>query len=52
MTVVDHHNSVAGSGNLREHMGRKDYGVLLAETFDQVADLNDLFGIETDGGLV
>ena len=50
--AVDNHDAVAGHADFRKDVGRKNDGMAAGEPLDEMADLDDLLGIEADGGLV
>ncbi len=50
--AIDDHHPIADHGDLRKDVGREDDGVLAGQGPDEGADLGDLLGVETDGGLV
>ena len=52
LTVVDNENTLADGGNLLQNVGGKNDGSVLAQILDNVSYLDDLLGVETDGGLV
>ena len=49
LAVVDNDNTLADRLDFRQDMGRKNNGVVFAQFFNQVADLNDLFGSPAPG---
>ena len=50
--AVDNHDAIAGHADFRQNVSRKNNGMAAGETLDEVADLDDLLGVEADGGLV
>ena len=50
--LVDDDDAVADGLHLGKDMGGEDNGVIGAQVADQVADLDDLLRVQTDGGLV
>ena len=50
--LVDDHHAVAGHADFRKNVRGENDGVVSGEALDQVADFDDLLGIEADGGLV
>ena len=52
LTIVDNENALADGGNLLQNVGGENDGSVLAQILDNVSYLDDLLGVETDGGLV
>ena len=51
-SLVNDHNTVANRLNLLQNVRGEDNGVRFAESTDQIADLNDLLWVKTNGRLV
>ena len=49
---VDDHHAVARHAHFRQDVRRKNDRVISRETLDQMAYLDDLLGVETDGRLI
>ena len=52
LSFVDYDDPVADGLHFGKNVGGEDNGVPFSQRFDQIADLNDLLGVKTDGRLV
>ena len=52
LAFIDDHHAVARHADFRQNMRRENDGVAPGKTLDQMADFDDLLGIEAHGGLV
>ena len=50
--LIDDHNAIARHADFGQNVRGKNDRVIARKTFDQMADFDDLFRIEADGGLV
>ncbi len=51
-SVIDDENPLADGFDFGQDVGRQDHGVVLSELGNELTNLDDLVGIETDGGFI
>ena len=52
LALVDHDDALAGRRHLRKDVRAQNHRVLACEALDELPDLDDLDGVQTDGGFI